>query len=64
MPRCILWHSCSFNFFLGFEKAKINLMRHLDDDVINGKMMFVGTNISGDLTFAPKNLSVEFDEGL
>ena len=42
-----------FSIFPGFEKAKINLMGHLDDDVINAKMMFVGTNISRDLPFSP-----------
>lgn len=43
-----------FQFLLDLKKAKINLVRHLDDDdVINGKMMFVGTNILRDLPFSP-----------
>lgn len=42
-------HVCSI--FPGFEKAKINLMRHHDD--VNGKLMFVGTDLSGDFAFSP-----------
>lgn len=54
MPRCVFCGIHIFSISPGFEKAKINLMRHLDDDdVINGKMMFVGANILKDLPFSP-----------
>lgn len=40
-------------FFPAFEEAKISLRRDLDY-VINGKIMFVGTNILGDFPFSPQ----------
>lgn len=43
----------AFSVFPGFEKAKTNWMRHLDDVVINGKVMFAGTNLSGDSPASP-----------
>lgn len=43
----------AFSVYPGFEKAKISSMRHLDDVVRNGKMMFVGTNMSGHSPCSP-----------